>query len=323
MGALLGKVTFPQLMVIVTIEAIFYTLNCVICVDLLHVHDLSGSMVIHIFGAYFGLTASMFFNPKKAIEDRLKQNKGGHFSDMVGMIGVVFLFMYWSSFNAVFADGEQRMRAVGNTFASLTASVLVAVYVSRAVKGKIDMEVTMNASLAGGVCMGACCDIITNPGFTMLVGAIAGGISALGYLYGNDWCKKHLNLHDTCGIQWLHGIPGIYGGIVSAICASSGYYNFGNTSQLALVFSDAFNRTMKQQAAYQLAGIAISIVLAIASGAIAGFIASRLLPAEHFFDDHDHFHDVVYGDDTKESHERGENLDKYDAAAPSPSKAIN
>ena len=37
MGAVLGKVSFPQLFLLTTIETIFYTLNLTIVVDLLKV----------------------------------------------------------------------------------------------------------------------------------------------------------------------------------------------------------------------------------------------------------------------------------------------
>lgn len=37
MGAVLGKVTFPQLFTLITIETIFYTLNLTIVVDLMKV----------------------------------------------------------------------------------------------------------------------------------------------------------------------------------------------------------------------------------------------------------------------------------------------
>ena len=86
----------------------------------------------------------------------------------------------------------------------------------------------LNATLAGGVVMGPSCDMITNPGFAMLTGAIAGVISSFGYLKMNDWLKKNINLHDTCGITFLHGLPGTLGGFVSAICAASMNYNFGS-----------------------------------------------------------------------------------------------
>lgn len=42
----------------------------------------------------------------------------------------------------------------------------------------------------------------------------------------------------------------------------------------------------------------ITLAIAIGTGIIGGYIASRLPFPEHFFDDHDHFHEVEYGDDT-------------------------
>jgi ammonium transporter Rh len=67
------------------------------------------------------------------------------------MIGTIFLFLYWPSFNAALGTGQQQQRAAINTLVSILGSVLVATYTSRAVKGEIDMEVLLNATLAGGV----------------------------------------------------------------------------------------------------------------------------------------------------------------------------
>lgn len=187
-------------MVVVTVEAIFYSLNRVICVDLLQIHDLSGSMMINEFGAYFGLAASIFFNSKKAIQDEFKQNKGDYFSNLTAFLGSIFLFMYWPSFNAIFATGMARQRSTVNTLAAISGSMLVGTYFSRLIKKSIEVETILHAAFAGGVCMGACSDLITNPGFAMLTGAIAGGIAALGFLYGNGWLRKTFNLHDTCGV---------------------------------------------------------------------------------------------------------------------------
>jgi ammonium transporter Rh len=61
MGGLLGKTTFSQLFLLVTIETIFYCLNAVIVLEKLHVLDIGGSITIHMFGAYFGLAATYFF----------------------------------------------------------------------------------------------------------------------------------------------------------------------------------------------------------------------------------------------------------------------
>jgi ammonium transporter Rh len=92
------------------------------------------------------------------------------------------------------------------------------------------MEVMLNATLAGGVVMGSGCDMITNCGYAMIAGAIAGAISAIGFLKLNAFCKEKLNLHDTCGVQFLHGIPGLLGGFVSAVAAGSALFNFENNT---------------------------------------------------------------------------------------------
>lgn len=57
-------------------------------------------MVIHTFGAYFGLSVSLFYQGKAAIEDKNELGVGNYLSDLVSMIGTLFLFCYWPSFNA-------------------------------------------------------------------------------------------------------------------------------------------------------------------------------------------------------------------------------
>jgi ammonium transporter Rh len=104
-------------------------------------------------------------------------------SQMIAMVGTVFLFLYWPSFNAVLASGLAQERSVVNTLISITASTLVACYISRCYRGgKVDMEVMLNSTLAGGVIMGAACDFIYNPGYAMICGSVAGGVSAIGFL---------------------------------------------------------------------------------------------------------------------------------------------
>lgn len=61
MGAVLGKATFPQYVLLATLESIFFTLNAVICFEVLQIVDIGGAMTIHMFGAYFGLAATYWF----------------------------------------------------------------------------------------------------------------------------------------------------------------------------------------------------------------------------------------------------------------------
>jgi len=80
-----------------------------------------------------------------------------------------------------------RNRAIVNTYLSITGSVISAISVCRFWLRKLDMEVVLNATLSGGVVMGACCDLITGPGFAMLTGMIAGFLAAFGFLFVNKF----------------------------------------------------------------------------------------------------------------------------------------
>lgn len=83
------------------------------------------------------------------------------------MIGCLFLFIYWPSFNAVLATNENpnaAARAVINTVLSLTCSCLATFALSLKLnKGKFEMEDLLNATLAGGVVVGATADLLYSP----------------------------------------------------------------------------------------------------------------------------------------------------------------
>jgi ammonium transporter Rh len=64
-------------------------------------------MIIHTFGAYFGLAVALFYQPKKAIVDKHGIGVSNYLSDLVSMIGTLFLFAYWPSFNGAMATGSR------------------------------------------------------------------------------------------------------------------------------------------------------------------------------------------------------------------------
>lgn len=308
MGALLGKATFPQLMFIATFEAFFFALNDTIIFEVLYCVDIGGAMTIHMFGAYFGLAATYFFDFRKALDDERKACGGNYNSQLIAMVGTLFLFMYWPSFNGILGSGMAQHRAVVNTILSITASTLSSCYTARLITGKLDMEVLLNSTLAGGVMMGAAADMITVPGFAMLAGAICGIISALGYLKLNAICQDKLKLHDTCGVQFLHGIPGTLGAIVAVICVACYEANFEQDIALREQFSKYAegDRDMSEQVSMQVAGIFVTWAIAIPAGALFGFLASRLpMPPKQFDDSHTFMH-CEYGDDTANYNDGGE-----------------
>lgn len=287
-GAVLGKVTFNQMTILAFLQLIFYSLNLFIGVVHLKITDIGGSMVIHTFGAYFGLSASKVLTNKKTLINSADVQGSNYTSDLFSMIGTIFLWMYWPSFNGAMAVDDARERVVINTVLSLTHSCLFAFIVSRMVNPdeKFDMIHIQNSSLAGGVAIGAVADLPIMASSAMIIGGFAGVVSVLGYKYLQPLIEKKIGLHDTCGVHNLHGMPGIIGGIASSIAAAAASYeDYGE--KLYKFFPETQNgRTLVHQGGYQILYLVITLVLAILSGKISGHIVKALTrPPQKYFQD--------------------------------------
>lgn len=123
-----------------------------------------------------------------------------------------------------------------------------------------------NATIAGGVAIGSVADLRLNIGGAMTVGFVAGMLSTFGFAVIQPWLDRRLGLKDTCGVHNLHGMPGVLGGISSIVAtavASRSLYGV----EYDLMFPQG-----DTQAAYQLAGIGITLAIAIASGCLVGLL---------------------------------------------------
>ena len=88
-------------------------------------------------------------------------------------------------------------------------------------KGKLDVEQILNATLAGGVMMGSNADMIVSPFISLIIGFAAGIVSTFGFHFIENFVFKYLKLHDTCGIAYLHFIPGLIGGLIACLIAGA------------------------------------------------------------------------------------------------------
>lgn len=157
--------------------------------------DFGGSIAIHVFGAYFGLAAAwVLYKKEKTVGGAHPKNGSEYINDVTAMIGTIFLWIYWPSFNAAVATvgldaGEDmkattaqlRMYAIINTSLSLCAATISTFAASAFFKGKLDMVLIQNATLAGGVAVGSATTMLVGttvinitPGGAVAVGAIAG-----------------------------------------------------------------------------------------------------------------------------------------------------
>jgi ammonium transporter Rh len=277
-GAVLGRVSHLQMMVVALLEVIFFSLNESIRFEL-HTTDMGGSVVVHMFGALFGLALSLALNRKNGSSPSNDNNGSAYHSDMFAMIGTVFLWMYWPSFNASPADNiTQKHRAVVNTVLALAGSGLTGFISSHVLRGgKFDMVDIQNATLAGGVAMGSACDLVITPGGALTVGAFAGVLSTVGYTRIQAWLEANLGFQDTCGVNNLHGMPSILGALVGVVVTGATSSSDYAADQLELIYPEVANgnRDMGEQAWYQFAYMIVTMAIALSSGFVTGAIVKN------------------------------------------------
>ncbi|XP_006905327.1 ammonium transporter Rh type C [Pteropus alecto] len=294
-GAILGKVSPIQLLIMVSLSCTARDCHELDRPLVPKVKDAGGSMTIHTFGAYFGLTVTWILYRPNLYQSKERQSPVYH-SDLFAMIGTLFLWMYWPSFNsAVSNHGDAQHRAAINTYCSLAACVLTAVALSSALhkKGKLDMVHIQNATLAGGVAVGTAAEMMLMPYGSLIVGFICGIVSTLGFVYLTPYLESNLRIQDTCGIHNLHGIPGIIGGIVGAVTAACANSKVYGQQGLAHAFEGlSTNWSASMQGSFQAAGIFVSLAMALVGGIIVGIILK--LPIWGQAADENCFDDDIY-----------------------------
>ncbi|KAK0142177.1 Ammonium transporter Rh type A [Merluccius polli] len=286
-GAVLGKTSPVQLLIMTVLEIGIFAINEHL-VAMFKATDVGASMIIHAFGAYFGLAvARVLYRP--GLKNGHENDGSVYHSDMFAMIGTVFLWMFWPSFNsAIVEPGFPQMTAVINTYLSLAACVVSAYAVSSLVehKGKLDMVHIQNATLAGGVAVGTCANMNIGPFGAMLIGFVAGIISTLGFKYLSPILASKLGIQDTCGVHNLHGMPGILGGLAGIVAVALG--------------------KIEGKASMQAAALASSLGFALVGGTITGFIMKLPFLAQP--PDQNCFDDSIYWEVPEEAEEHEESL---------------
>eukprot|EP01133_Synstelium_polycarpum_P009781 gene9781-11422_t len=287
-GAILGKVTPLQMLVMGIIEPIFYFLNMFIGELKLQAVDVGGGMYIHLFGAYYGLTVCWFLTNKQSKES--PDNAPSYNGDLFSMAGTIFLWIMWPSFNAAIAPpGDAQFRALANTFLSLTASTIATFLVTRLVGHwgyKFDMVHVQNSTLAGGVVQGVLAHLNISPAVAIAMGFIVGCISVLGYIFLTPFLTKKFNIQDVCGVNNLHGMPGFIGSIAAVIACARGVNNqYLYGSDYDVIFRAGADQA-KNNAAQTFITLGIAIVGGLITGVILKFVGKfGQLQKEEYFND--------------------------------------
>lgn len=267
-GALLGRLKMYQYMILALLFAPFYILNEIVVLDD-HFHfvgtiaDTGGSIIIHAFGAIFGISAAVSLSTKHQREIPIEADAT---SDRYSLLGSMVLWVFWPSFCAALVPAAAIPATVVNVFIALCGSTVATYIASVSIRGKINAADIANAALAGGVAIGATCDH-ANHFEAMVIGLIAGVISTVGFALLQEKQEKFHKIIDTCGVSNLHGIPGIFGGLA------------------AIVVVDGLD------ASAQLKAIAITIIIAIVAGLISGKVISLFGRPSEIYNDENEFED--------------------------------
>jgi ammonium transporter Rh len=269
MGAVLGRLRVFQYVLVGIFTVAAYMLNEWLVLDgglgiTKGFVDAAGSIVIHSFGAYFGLGMAIVLTSGAGRRTPVESDLT---SDRFSMLGSMVLWIFWPSFCSAVVPHDQMSVTVINTIMSLSGATIVTCLASVILrKGRLSIGDVANAALAGGVAIGATCNRV-GPFGAFSIGLLAGAICVIGYTLIQPRLQSLLRMVDTCGVHNLHGMPGLLGGIIAIVVVPG----------IAMA---------------QVSGILVTVVLALAAGIVAGVLIKATGSKGFLYQDSDEFGDA-------------------------------
>jgi len=286
-GALIGKVSPLQLVVLTAIELVLHAFNAKVLMEgVIRIADLGGTYAEHMFGAYFGLAVAYVLAPPRGSPVM------GTVPDLFSLVGTLFLWIYWPSFvsGAAVPDSNGQQMALVNTILALSSSTIITFCLSNLFShdGRFRPVDIQNATLAGGVAIGCSANLDLDAFSAVMIGLVAGSVSCFGFNFIQPWLEKNFNLHDSCGIHNLHAMPSVIGALASIFIA--GYQQSGGRNHAGEIYGEY----REQQWWRQFLGIFVCIFFAVCTGLFTGHIIKRLGGNEEERSLLTEFHDQPY-----------------------------
>lgn len=225
--------------------------------------DFAGGNVVHISSGISGLVLALMLGRRRGYE-HVKYRV--HNIPFV-LLGAGLLWFGWFGFNAgsaLAADGLAA-HAFMTTAVSAAAALLSWMLIEFLADGKPTLVGASTGLVVGLVA------ITPGAGFVPIWAAIIIGllVSPICY-YGTRFIKQKLNIDDALDAFGCHGIGGIWGGIATGLFAQTSINSAARWN--GLVFGDWY------LFAAQLAGIAISIVVAAVGTYVCASIVKLIVP---------------------------------------------
>ena len=307
LGAVLGKLSLPQYLVMIFIETIFSTLNYILLRLKMKIIDVGGALTVHLFGAMFGGVFSLVSFVTRNERERIRTSPhlgSSYNSNIFALFGTLILIAYWPSFNtSLIKEDKDKYRGVINTYLAILGSIVGTFCISPLCNlGKIKIKDILNSCFCGGIVIAGCCHIIKEFWASIIIGVISGGLTTYLSNILSDRLKRK-GYHDTSDIIYYHGIPGFLGGIITTIFVGKLGKVDGNIKKEVLynyigniMNNNNFNyngktRNISEYAGVHFSAIIITMAIGIASGFFAGFIIKfcNCNIAIRYFNDSEYF----------------------------------
>ncbi|XP_074971147.1 RH-like protein isoform X2 [Phalacrocorax aristotelis] len=272
-AAVLGKINPVQLIVMTVVEVMVFWMNTWINTKFLQNPDNISMMHVHLFGAYFGLAVSSRFSEPSP---RSEKNGSTPKSDLLSMLGTLFLWVFWPSFNSVLA-ADSKGKAIYNTYFALAVSAVTAFVLSvlTTKDGKFRMSHIRSAVLAGGVAVGYAAHSIEYPWIAMILGLLASVITILGSYCLQRCFHATLQIHDSSGVHFTFGLPAVLGAVAQVILfVIKNWTNLPSLHFFVVIHIGAFCFT-----------ISVALVTGFITGLILNLKLFKTTPVSKYFED--------------------------------------
>ena len=300
LGAVHGKISHIQYLVLIISETILSSLNLKLCDVKLKIIDTGGGLYIHTFGALFGIAIYIVLFRSKKKRARLsaynRANITNYLSNITCFVGVLFILNYLPSFNSGLAlSDDGRYRAAINTYFSIIGSIVMSFIITGFIyNGKFIYEYILFGSFSGGIIISTCCSVCLDHWAALLIGMLCGLICIILFKYLNELFLE-LGYYDIYNIIIVHGIPGILGAFISSMFLSDLDHRVDNYYNILL---KDMERTNRAQAGIQIAAIFITCAISFVGGITVGFLikVSRCGKIKEYFDDNEFFYGKLDGE---------------------------
>lgn len=278
-GAPLGRINTNQYVLIALLFIPFYALNeWILLGDSFLIPkgnflDTAGSVFIHTFGAFFGLGMVWFLTSEKEENLPIISSK---ISNQFALLGSMFLWVFFPAITSSLVPVQDIPYTVINTVLAICGATMATYVFTIIIREKIEVMDLMRATLAGGVAISATCRF-AKPGYSILIGMIAGAICVVGYTLIQPRIERRFHIVDTCSVHVVHGFTGIFGGLAALALYWGGGHGPG---------ADPIGEIVPK---YQILGIILTVAIAFCSGTITGKIVAKMGGKKVPYDDKEEF----------------------------------